>query len=203
MGRQVAETRNVSASPFEGHLEPHDIAAFVDRTVDDGARARIESHLAQCEQCRAEIVEAARIVATLPRARGLKGRHWGAIAAAAVVLLVAWPRDVRDPGLQHREAPVTTTVAPRTIAPLGVVDAASTLTWSSVPHADRYRVRVFDADGSVLWDRETSDTTAALPAATVLRAARAYYWKVEARTGFDRSTASELTEFSIRAAPRQ
>lgn len=199
MAMQVAETRDVIASPSESHLEPQEIAAFVDRTANEGERTRIESHLADCEQCRAEVVDAARIVATLPRRREFRGAHWGAIAAAAVVLLIAWPRDARDPGLQHREAPVTTTVAPRTLAPIGVVDDAATLTWSSVPRADRYRVRVFDADGSVLWERETADTTTVVPASARLPSGRSYYWKVEARTDFNRSAASDLTEFSIRA----
>jgi hypothetical protein len=206
MTQQVAEARAVSELPFEQHLRPEEIAAYIDGVATGDARARIESHLATCDDCRAEIVDASRIAATLPRARGMRRRVWiPAAAAAAVVLLAVWPRTVREPGVEvtHRESPVTATIAPRAIEPVGTVDSAVALVWTSVPHTDRYRVRLFDARGTVIWERETTDTTINVPATTSLRPGQAYFWKIEAQAGFGRSAATELVEFSVRHARRQ
>jgi len=184
---------------LDGHLDPAEVAAFIDRAVDGDARRRIEAHLATCPDCRAELMDATRVVATLPRRRRLSVWMPGAAAAAAaaIVIMAVWPRDARDPAL-HREAPVTATVAPRALFPVGPVDSAPALRWSSVPHTDRYEVRVFAADGSVLWERATNDTSVSVPDSIGVRAGRPYHWKVEAHTGFDRRAASELIEFSVR-----
>lgn len=50
----------------------------------------------------------------------------------------------------------------------------------------------------MLWERETADTSAPPQGSVMLRAGLAYYWRVEARTGFDRVAESDLTEFVIR-----
>lgn len=202
MALQVEETGTVSEQPLGRHLEPAEIAAYVDRASGD-SRAYVESHLAECAECRAELVDAARLVATLPRRRTMRPHIWiPAAAAAAVLLMFVWPRTIREPSVQHREAAVTATVSPRAVSPVGIVDSATTLRWSSVPRSDRYQIRLFDSDGSVLWERETSDSSAAIPTSVRLQSGRSYYWKVEAHTGFNRSAASELAEFSIRSPPR-
>jgi hypothetical protein len=198
MSEQVLEPSIVSER-LDGHLDPVEIAAFIDRVIDGDARRRVEAHLASCADCRAELMDATRVVATLPsrRARAMWIPGAAAAAAAAIVILAVWPRDVRDSEV-HREAPVTTTVAPRGLSPVGAVDSAPTLRWSSVPHTDRYQVRVFGTDGAVLWERETTDTSVAMPDSIGVRSSHTYHWKVEAYTGFDRRAASELIEFSVR-----
>jgi hypothetical protein len=194
---ELAVDSDVMTERLDGHLEPAEVAAYVDRVADARARHRIEAHLASCPECRQELVDATRIAATLPRQHRLS--MWiPAAAAAALVLMVVWPRLTREPTLEHREAPVTTTVAPRALSPVGAVDSAPALRWSSVPHTDRYQVRVYSADGAVLWERETTDTTVALPDSIGVRSSRTYHWKVEAYTGFDRRAASDLVEFSVR-----
>jgi hypothetical protein len=198
MSIQVVEVVSVT----EQHLDPNEVVAYVDRVATPSSRARIESHLATCAECRAEVSDAARIIATLPPARGRRRRiAISAAGIAAMLLIFLWPRANREPLHQeHREAPITTTIAPVVLTPVGPVESANAFSWSSVPHADRYDVRVFDADGSVVWQRGTTDTTLVAPRDIGFRAGRPYYWKVEAHTGFDRSTASELVEFSIRGS---
>lgn len=194
---ELAVESRVMTGHMDGHLDPAEVAAYVDRVMERDARQRIEAHLASCAECREELVDATRIAATLPHQRRIS--MWvPAAAAAALMVMVVWPRAVREPALDHREAPVTVTVAPRALAPVGAVDSAPMLLWSSVPHADRYEVRVFAADGSVLWERETNDTSVAIPDSIGLRSRQSYHWKVEALTGFDRRAASELIEFSVR-----
>jgi hypothetical protein len=192
-----SEDHAVNHGPFDQHLRADEIAAFVDRAVAGDRRAAIEAHLAACAECRAEAVEVSRIVRTTPHARPVPKRVWiPAVAAAALALFWMAPRAPRDLAApEHREETVTVTLAPRPLAPVGSIDSAKVLMWSSVPSADGYRARLFDAEGTVLWEQETRDTSATLPASLSLRAGRSYYWRVEAHTGFDRSVASDLVEF--------
>jgi putative zinc finger protein len=180
-----------------GHLSGEDVAAYLDRAVAETDRARIEEHLAECGVCRLEVVDVHRVL----RKHSLT-RRWvrgiGIAAAAAALLLVFGPLALRqETGPTYREPPVTTAAAPTPLAPRGAVTAVSPLTWSAVPRADRYRVRVYDAAGNIMWEAETPDTATAVPEAVSLVAGEAYYWKVEARTGVDRWAASDLTRFTI------
>lgn len=190
---------------LDGHLEPDEIAAYVDRATSVEARASMEGHLFACAACRAEVAEVSRILRTTPHRGGVRRRTWVPAAAAAVLaLLWVGPRAVRE--LQrspHREEAVTTTVAPRPIMPIGSVPTASALTWSSVPFATTYRIRLFDADGNPLWEREVADTVAAIPDSIAVRSRISYYWRVEAQTGFDRWAASDLVAFRVQRADRQ
>jgi hypothetical protein len=187
------------------HLEPREVAGYVDRVLPDTERARIEAHLATCPECRSEVADAGRIIATLPRPRHIRrGVMVSAAGIAAMLLVFLWPRADRDLGnRQHRESPVTTTIAPRVIAPIGGVESVDRFVWSSVPHAGLYTLRIFDPDGSVIWQGETPDTVLTPPPPVGLRLDRSYYWKVEAHTGFQRSTSTELVEFSILSQRRQ
>ena len=77
------------------------------------------------------------------------------------------------------------------------------LRWSRVAGADRYRVTVFDAAGSVLYAADVSDTLVAFPDSIALVPGQPYLWSVEARIGWDRWTTSPLTAFSVVPAPRR
>ena len=183
----------------EAHLDPQEAAAYLDRVATETERARIEAHLAECDTCRGEVLGLRPIVSG--RAPLHRAAPWIAASAAAIILMVAWLRDAGTPDLVHRESPVTATVSPRALSPSGVTSVPLTLRWSSVPLANSYLARIYDAQGSVLFERETTDTV--LVAGRIgLRLGIVYYWKVEARSGFDRSTASPLTEFTLRSNGR-
>jgi hypothetical protein len=131
--------------------------------------------------------------------------------AAAAIVLVAVRSDSpsgssvagRTSGTPvYRDQAVTTTAAPRLIAPIGVVPAIDSLRWTSVPHADRYRVTVFDRDGNTAHEAQTADTTLALPPPLAFARGQLYLWKVEARTGWDRWVGSELVEFTVSSPQR-
>lgn len=188
---------------LESHLNGEDVAAYADRTLSESERIRIEVHLSQCGACRAEIVDVMRLLRRRPEARRWVGGFGIAAAAAAVVLLVLRPGGLNWlPSSTNREPPVTTAAAPTPVAPVGVVPAVPALTWTSVPRADRYRVQVFAEAGEVLWEAETPDTSAMVPDSVELTSGSAYFWKVEARTSFDRWAASELIGFTI-GPPRE
>ena len=200
MPLQTLEIPEVSGPPVGPHLGPSEIAAFVDTAMATAERAGVEAHLASCDECRAEVAQITELSLTFRQARRRR-RVWipAAVAAAAVLALIV-PYAARVPTSEHREGAVTTTVSPRALTPVGAVDSLTALTWSSVPRADRYHVRLFGADGEVLWERETGDTSIAVPPAVRVQGATTYYWRVEASSGFDRTAASELVGFSVRRA---
>jgi len=189
------------APPRSGHLESGEVAAYLDGALAPSERTGVEAHLADCDACRREVVE----VASLVRARP-SPRRWylpvGAVAAAALLLLILrpWQDGVRPP--DYREPVITTTVAPVGVVPSGAITTAERLIWTSVPHADRYQVDVFDSTGRVLWETQTSDTATAFPDSIRrlrLQPGAPYHWKVRAQTSWNRWVSSDLVEFSIRA----
>ena len=190
-------------------LDDDTIAALAAGTVDAAARARALAHVAACARCRHAVASVARaltdpavareVAATEGRGRRLPYRLALSAAAAVILLLLAGPR-LLDLGRPVHRAPPPSGAVPTPASPIGVVADADTLRWLGVPGADRYRVTLFDAPGQVLYETQLADTIAVLPDAVVLEAGRPYLWKVEARTGWDRWSPSELVEFSL--APR-
>ena len=65
------------------------------------------------------------------------------------------------------------------------------------------RMRLFNADGDVLWEAQGTDTTVALPESVHLTAGRRYYWSVAGRVDVDRWVESALTDFVIGPTGRQ
>jgi hypothetical protein len=196
-----------------GCLDEHTIAALADGALDAGVRSRALAHVAKCALCRRAIASVAEALAEGPITNeieiveGRRRRHGpllriGApLAAAATILLLLWSRaDDRAP--VHRGAPPPPATAPVPRSPVGAVAAVNDLRWSPVAGADRYRITVFDASGSVVYATEASDTLVAFPDSIALIPGASYLWKVAARTGFDRWAASELAEFRV-AAPRR
>lgn len=188
------------------------IADFVEGRLGPEARAPVVAHLLTCAGCRAAVrapgrlLSDAAVAAEVSRAARSPGaRRWhkwslplGADAAAALLLFL-WPRMGDDNGsTPHlRESAITSTIAPVPIAPLASVARVDRLVWSAVPGAERYRVRLYDGEGSVLWMVETADTVQALPVSVVLSPSVPYFWRVEAQTEWRRWTASDLVEFRV------
>lgn len=190
-------------------LDDHTIGTLADGTLEPAARAAALPHLAACPRCRTAVASVARALSDAPVARAARvaeaggpGRAYriAAIAlpaAAALVLILAWPRPTDDEASIHRAPTITAAAAPAPVSPVGAVSDARVLRWGTVPNADRYRVTLFDAEGRVRFETEVVGTAAALPDTVVLVPGPRYLWKVEARTGFDRWSSSELVEFSI------
>jgi hypothetical protein len=188
------------AGVFMSHLEPEQIAAYLDRTLGASAHGQVEAHLVECRDCRVEVLEVERV------ADGVPGpRRWAAVpllaaaAAAGVLVVTQVGRPATAPEPLHREPVVQSSLAPATVAPTGSVPRLEQLTWTGVVGADRYRVALFDAEGRVLWEATVPDTTAHVPAniSATLDAAGSYFWSVRARVAWDRWTESGLTEFRV------
>jgi hypothetical protein len=199
------------------------VANVVEQGLDTAERPELIAHLAACVRCRDQVASVARLLRDTSvaaeigplevSAAGPVTRRWrvagagvATALAAALAFMVVGPSDrvgVRQPVVSvtdtepHRAQSVTTTVAPNLIAPIGVVAVTDTFRWTSVPRADRYRLTLFDREGTVVWEVAGSDTAMAPPVSFAGKRGTAYLWKVEARTGRDRWVASELIEFSL------
>jgi hypothetical protein len=194
------------ALPTAGCLDEDTVAALADGALDDVARAAALPHLAECPRCRGAVASVTRalgdpsVARELGTLRGSRRRLFQIgipAAAAAILLLVAMPRP-NDDVTPHRAPTITAVSSPVPMSPVGIVAGANILRWSSVTGADRYRTTLFDDVGAVVYETQTADTVVTLPDSVHLTPSRSYLWKVEARTGWGRWSASELIEFSIR-----
>ena len=207
MVRQTLRARARSSALTPECLDDDTIAAFADGTLTPATRAAVLPHVAGCARCRTAVASVARALADsgvareIVRVEGGRRRFYRialpVAAAAALVLVLAWPRGLQDGVSPHRAPPITTSGAPVPVSPIGMVAGAGLLRWTAVAGADRYRVTLSDAGGRVLYETQLTDTAAALPDSITLVPGRSYMWLVEARIGFDRWSTSRLVEFSI------
>jgi len=188
--------------PVAAHLSDETAAAYADGTLAGAERATAERHLADCAECRRAVVGADAVLRLAPRRRSWRVPLNLAAAAALVLLLgpAAW-RAYQSGTAAHRASPVAPATAPQPLGPSGSIRGGPVFRWTSVPGADAYRVQVMDAGGTVVWEATTADTSVALPDSIPLAPARAYFWQVQARTGFERWTKSELSDFTVSGAP--
>lgn len=170
-------------------------------------------HLADCAHCAARVTAVSRLLQSDEVSAELRGletpagaapwrrrlvRVAGGIAAAAVIVLaVRAVRGPARPGVQLREQPVTLVSPPVPLQPSGTVARVDSLSWRTVPRATQYRVTLFAQDGSTVWETSSADTVVFLAPGITLTPGAVYYWKVEARTDWNRWTASELIEVRI------
>ena len=209
--RQLMATTARPAQATPHCLTDDTIAALAEGALGAEERAAVLPHLAACALCRGAVASVTRalgdpdLAPELRAARRAPRRRLYRIAlplaaAAALVLILAQPRPELDETL-HRAPTITAGATPVAVAPVGRVAAVTGLRWEAVSGADRYRVTLFQPDGRVLYETEVTGTVATLPDSVMLQAGRPYFWKVEALTGFDRWSASDLIEFSVAAGP--
>jgi hypothetical protein len=185
----------------------------VARVVDGGGTAAELGHLLQCAACRTAVAAVASAMGQeplaaeierleLPAHRGWQRRvlAFGAVAAviAVTVALARTPGTGRAADPVYRDVPPVAGAGPVGLTPAdAVVSRPIHLVWKRAAEARQYRVTVFDAEGSIAWEGTTADTAAAIPASVPLAEGVSYWWRVEARVGFDRWSQSEVTPFTI------
>jgi hypothetical protein len=109
-------------------------------------------------------------------------RAMGPMAIAASLLLVVvvgrrYRPGVDDPRLTRGAEEGIALAAPAVVA---TPADARRFAWHPVPAAARYAFELVDADGNLLYQTTTTDTTVALPATVPLRPAVDYRWLVRA-----------------------
>ena len=196
-------------------LDADTVAALADGTLDAARRGRALGHVATCALCRRAVASVAEALADGPitheveiiegRRRRLRGQLLKVVtplAAAAALVLLLLPRHDNHPLVSTLRGPLKAdTDAPAPIGPRATAARPDRFVWTAVAHAQRYRLRLYDAEGGVLWTDETSDTAAALPKSVKLSPRSRYFWKVEAQTESGRWSGSELVEFGVETSP--
>ncbi len=185
------------------------LAALAAGETEAAARSEMLAHIADCARCRAVVASLARAFAdpAVAEARTSvtrRPRHWTrgvavSAGAAAVLFIALFARsgDRTPESAVHRASEIPTGQTPVPISPRGTVERPGGLHWARVTGADRYRVILYRSDGQVLYETELPDTGTPLPDSVPLAAGHIYLWKVDARTGWDRWTASELARFTV------
>ena len=195
-----------AVSPTADCLDDEIIAGLAEGSLDAAARDVATAHVAGCARCRRAVSSVARALADPAVSREVRATARprlrlltiaSGLAAAAILAFVALPWRSLDDTSTHRAPTITGAASPVLMAPVGVVAEARSLRWTSVAGADRYRVTLFDATGGVLSETLTADTVVTFPTEVSLERGRSYFWKVEARTGFNRWSSSDLVEFSV------
>jgi hypothetical protein len=74
--------------------------------------------------------------------------------------------------------------------------------WTSLPGTRTYEITLYDDKGTVLWETSAADTAIVLPERVTLAPGRSYFWRVEAHTASQRTSASDLVEFSVQLASK-
>lgn len=109
-----------------------------------------------------------------------------ALAAAAVVIVALGIRKMAAPGpVAETAAPPASANAPRGAAPSfnltsHATSAVLVAAWSPPSAARSYRVRLLGADGTLVFERETADTSIMLSHDLVLGKTTPVYWEVQA-----------------------
>lgn len=182
--------------PGAVHVNASELAAYVDRNLPPPDRARIEAHLADCAECRADALAALRAVR-----RPAPAWRWAvpALAAAVVVLLVA-PRAMRErvtrDTVRSRSGAAAVVLAlPDSGAVLPLADLR--FVWRATAPGATYRFSITTEDGVRVHDGSTGDTSVTVPE-TALRSGGRYLWMVDVLAADGTVLSSPARSFAIR-----
>ena len=195
----------------EPHVVPEELAAYLEAALPARDQARIEEHLAACDECREEAVAAFR---TLRSRRRALPRGWLGVtlSAAAVLALVVGGTAIvqltRTDTLRFRSDPRG--LGPEQVANIQIVRPADAGTvsrdslvfvWRAQSADTFYRFTLTDEAGDVLWQTSTSDTVVTPGADVSLGPGVDYFWIVDALLAGGRTATTGARSFRIGGAP--
>ena len=182
-----------------GHLTPEEIASYLSRTATTAESVVIERHLVACEPCRRDLQEGWEL------ANGRRRVRWfavGVTAAAAAVALFLVPATRFGSGERSEtvfragQAERTLTFEALTPADGGTVDPDTVVfRWRSGGVQVHYHLTLTDANGDIVWEATTPDTTVSIAPTLRLPGARRYFWYVDALLEGARSSTTGVREF--------
>jgi hypothetical protein len=188
------------------HPSAGDVSAYLDRTLPAPARLRMQAHLADCDECRREVVELSRLVRSQPRPR--RTLRWAVAVGIAATLAILIGRMPGNPGTFPASGPPApvergfsddanlSVWGPR--AGASVTRDSLVLAWSPPRARDvQYRVTLSDVEGTVLWTGSTRDTILRVPTSLVLPGGQTYYWYTDALLPAGRSLTTGVQEFRM------
>ena len=196
------------------HPESARVAAFLDGRLNARDRDVIVAHLADCSDCREEVVQLRQALASVPpyaRSKRLS-LAWSAVGLAALLFVALWlPRpntgsavsDVDDQRIRVDSARVPTDAVPPILlvepADEGSLSASDrALRWHSSGADAMYGVTVQDTTGSTVWFSTSADTTTAIPDSVSLARGHRYYWTIDARRADGLTARSQVQSFIVK-----
>jgi anti-sigma factor RsiW len=179
------------------HLQVDEVADFLAGTLPTTMRERLARHLADCEECTAELVAVHRL-----RRRDRTPVRWvaAAAAAAAVAGLVLFGPELMRPS--RSSAPLIRGTEPSVVSAISPADgtelnAAADFAWRGTPGATAYRVLVSRLDGDSVWAATTRDTTLRVSPDLLRAGPGRYYWYIDVLLDDGRSIAGPVHEFRL------
>jgi hypothetical protein len=182
------------------HPSGEDIAAYLSRGLSETDCGKVESHLADCRECRNEVTSARRLLSShRPRTVWLWVGPAAAAAAIAVVMLTPWLRTPDNEALRADPERASSAVEIQVVTPQKgeVISSQPAFVWRSLPGRPLYRITVSAADGTEVWTAETSDTSIVVPPGVVLENARSYLWLRDALETDGQSVTSGTRQFRL------
>ena len=194
----------------DAHLTSGEVAMYVDARLPDAERLAVDTHLAECEICRGEVLEVRSMLRTAPRRTN---RHWRTFAlvgaAAAALVLVATPWRGGRPTLGDSDAATTTE---RAVLPDGAPDSvqivapslaavvsrdALTFSWRRGAGDARFTVTLMNERGDVAWTATTRDTVIVPPKSVAIVPGTTYILYVDALRVDGTSSRSDARSFTV------
>ena len=174
-----------------------DIAAYIDRGLEQKRLTEIEEHLAYCEECRKNLVKTQELVTASRRPRSYV-RSLVIVAAAAAIAIVAMPSLRRTADTNDRMR-ASGDAGPLTVyGPTGEIRSTPVrFTWGAFPGVLSYHLTLTTEGGVSVWSASSTDTTLVSPQTISFSPGTRYLWTVDAITtdGSTRSTGTH--EFGI------
>lgn len=185
---------------LDTHIEASLVATYVDGRATSAEVETVEAHLAECADCRREVIEVRRLLSR-------RSRRWAwsavAVLGAAAVLLLVVNRPGGEPaadGSTTRGGAPSVLPTPTVLAPaegVTIPRAAMRFMWSSVEGAAAYRLTLTDERGDEVWTNESADTTVAPAPSVRLLGDHTYYWSVDVLLSDGRSTTTGFHSFRV------
>jgi anti-sigma factor RsiW len=189
-----------------GHIASAELARFIDGILTPTARQAVVAHLAECADCRHEVVELREaLAASMPRTRPRARWTSGVLAAAAVLLIaVLVTRPVsRNAAVVRAELGEASDGQVSIIASLPAENQtlereAVRFAWRRAGADATYLLTVQDTTGRVVWSTQLADTSATPPRTAPLVGGQRYFWSVDARLGDGQSRKGGVSTFLVR-----
>lgn len=179
------------------HLTATELAGYLDDDLPLAERRAVEEHLDACDDCRAEVVDVARVLdrhadaGTVPTGSSRRRMPLGlaGLAAAAVLaaLLLVRPEAPAPPAPAAEVERVSFEGVDPLAAYAPADEAAVSRDALRFAWADRgtesYRVSLMTEAGSLIWSGTVTDTIVEPPAAIELAPGERFFWFVDAIDG--------------------
>lgn len=188
-----------------GHLDSDTIAAFAERRLAPPERVTAEAHLADCAECRADLVDVTGIFAEARRSRRRRVAV-PVLAAAALATILLVPRTPEPIDESSVLRPAETTEPERLNTLVAILPAPGEsasraglrFVWEPDGPDAIYEISVTDSSGTSLWRARTPDTSITLPDSVSLQPGGTYHWWVDVLLGDGRLASTGLREFTVR-----